>query len=390
LRVFIAILILTGLACSPRAGEAAGSGAPSRPPSDHWKIDFKLSLTEKQGKWIFAVDGYTDLPAETVLRARVYVVTLVCDPLEGLREDDDEALVRDDDGLKPAVCRFKVGSGWFHEEVHVFSRKPYSIPYRAKVSCLPEDQTSANGLKIGNDPFVRKADLRPGSEADYAKELQDRLGEAGRQLMVLEKIGYEIQERLDQRPFNRAAWTAWKEGAGAKLDGIREENAERYALWAVWLEGQSRMRVGGLCELARHILTAVNEGGEDRRLRDLTAGYLESIEEAIDAIGADVPLNPRRATAILQKYDETLAPLRTIPRPSPEVVRRAHADSVTALFDLTAMLRVRRRGYSYVNQVGARLKQVFDRLDASGSELVAAFREHDEALREFRVYACLN
>jgi hypothetical protein len=390
LRVFISILILTGLACSPRAGEAAGSEAPSRPPSDRWKIDFKLSLTEKLGKWIFAVDGTTDLPAETLLRARVHVVTVVRDPVEGLREDDDEALVREDDGLRPAVCRFKVGSGRFHEEVHVFSRKPYSILYRAKISCHPEDQTPANGLKIGNDVFECKADLRPGSEADYAKELQERLGEAGRQLMVLEKIGYELREQTEKRPFNRAAWTAWKEGAASKIDGIREENGQRYALWAVWMEGQSRMRIGGLCELAQHILTAVDEGGEERRLRDLTEGYLESIEEAIDVIGVNVPLNPLRATAILKKYAEALAPLRTIPRPSPEVVRRAHADSVTALFDLTAMLRVRRRGYSYVNQVGARLKRVFDRLDGPAEDLAAAFREHDEALLEFRVYAHLN
>ncbi len=390
MRVFITLLILTGLACSPRAGEAAGSGAPSRPQSDRWKIDFKLSLTEKQGKWIFAVDGHTDLPAETVLRARVYVVTLVRDPIEGLREDDDEALVREDEGLKRAVCRFKVASGWFHEEVHVFSRKPYSISYRAKIRCHPEDQTPANGLKIGNELFERKADLRTGSEADYAKELQERLGEAGRQLMVLEKVGYELSEQIEKRPLDRAAWTTWKEGAATKLDGLREENGDRFAIWAVWLEGQARMRVGGLCELAQHILVAVDEGGEERRLRELTSGYQESIEEAIDVIGVTVPLHPLRAKAILRKYDQALAPLRAIPFPVTAVVRRAHEDALTALFDLTAMLRVRRRGYSYVNQVGARLKKVFDRLDASGEDLATAFREHDEALLEFRVYARLN
>jgi hypothetical protein len=55
------------------------------------------------------------------------------------------------------------------------------------------------------------------------------------------------------------------------------------------------------------------------------------------------------------------------------------------------MLRVRRRGYVHVNQVGALLARVFDRIEAraSAEELAAAFREHDEALREFRVYARL-
>ena len=391
MRIVAAILILIGLARPLRAGEAPGSGAASRPLSERWKIDFKLSLTEQKGKWVFAVDGFTDLPAETVLRARVFVVSLVRDPFDGMREDDDEALVRDD-GLQPAVCRFKAGSGWFHEEVHVFSRKPYSIRYRAKISCLPEDQTPANGLKVGNEAFERKADLRAGTEADFAGELRERLGEASRQLIDLEKLGYELRERLEKSA-DRASWPAWKEAAAKKIDRIREENAERFALWAVWMEGQTRMRVGGLCELLQHILSAVDEGGgADRRVRDLAAGYLESIEEAIDVIGADVPLNAVRGKAILTAYEAALSPLRTARAPAPEVVRRARGDGLTALFDLTLMLRVRRRGYVHVNQVGARLARVFDRIDAraSAEDLAFAFREHDEALREFRVFAGLN
>jgi len=392
LRGVAAILILISLVRPLRAGEAPGSGAALRSLSERWKIDFKLSLTEQKGKWVFAVDGFTDLPAETVLRARVFVVSLVRDPFEGMREDDDEALVRDDDGLQPSVCRFKAGSGWFHEEVHVFSRKPYSIRDRAKISCLPEDQTQANGLKVGNEVFERKADLRAGTEADYAGELRDRLGEASRQLIVLEKLGYELKEHLE-KPADRAAWTTWKEAAARKIDRIREENAERFALWAVWMEGQSRMRVGGLCELLQHILSAVDEGsGADRRVRDLAAGYLESLEEAIDVIGADVPLNPLRGRAILAAYEAALSPLRTVRAPAPDLVRRARSDGLTALFDLTLMLRVRRRGYVHVNLVGARLVQVFDRIAARASavDLTSAFREHDEALREFRVFARLN
>lgn len=362
------------------------------PLSERWRIDFKLSLAEWQGKWTFAVDGSTDLPAGTVLRKRVFVVNLVKDPVEGDREDDDEALVREEDGPQPASCRFTVGSGGFHEDVHTFLRKPYSLLYRAKIFCLPEDQTPANGLKIGNDAFERKADLRVGNEESYRKELRERLQEAGRQLAVLEKLGLELAAQIEQRPLNPAAWSTWKDAAATQLDGIREENDRRFSLWAVWMEGQSRMRVGGLCELLQHILRAVDEtDGDERRIDTLTRGYRESLEEAIDVIGADVPLNPSRAKAILKVYEKALEPLREILHPAPALVRRAHTDSLAALFDLTSMLRVRRRGYAYVSRIGERLARVFDLVEdrAPIDDLAKAFREQAEALLEFKAFAGL-
>ena len=37
------------------------------------------------------------------------------------------------------------GAGWFHQDVYAFSRKPYSIHYRAKIQYLIKDQTPAMG-----------------------------------------------------------------------------------------------------------------------------------------------------------------------------------------------------------------------------------------------------
>ena len=393
MRVVAAFLILIGGLACPATGEVSGSGTPARLPSERWTLDFKLSLAEKKGNWIFAVDGFTDLPAATVLRARVYILDLVNDPTQGLREDDDEALLREDDGIHPAFARFTAGAGWFHQDVHEFERKPYSIRYRAKIHYFPDDQTDAIKLRVGDEPFFRKADLRSGSEESYGRELKDRLAEVTQQLAALEKLVLELRDLAFRRPWDAAAWSRWKDPAGTAIDGIRDANRRRYAIWGVYIEGQSRMRVGALCEFLQHIIDAVDDGSavrDEERVRTLLRGCMESVEEAIDVIGADVPLNPLSSKPALDAYDRSIAPLRRS-SPSVAVLRKAHADAVSALFDLTSMLRVRRRGYASVNAMAVRLARLYELIDAkAGSEeLQQALREHDAAEREFRSFARL-
>jgi hypothetical protein len=132
---------------------------------DRWKVEFKLSLVEKEGKWSFMIDGSTDLPAGTLLTARVYVLEIVNDPIRGPSEDDGEALVGKEDAFQSAYHSFKVAGGRIQERVHSFGRKPYSLSYRVKVEYDPENQTPAVALKAGDTPFFRKADLRVGSDA---------------------------------------------------------------------------------------------------------------------------------------------------------------------------------------------------------------------------------
>lgn len=386
------LVLLLGLAL-PAAGETPGSGISSRPLSDHWKLEFKLSLAEKQGTWVYAVDGVTDLPSQTVLRARVYVLDLVNDPVRGLREDDDEALLREDDGLRPAYSRFTAGAGWFHLDVHSFDRKPYSIRYRAKIHYFPEDQTDAVRLRVGSEPFFRKADLRVGSEAEYAAELKERLAEVTRQLIDLEKLGLELRDLAAQRPWNAVAWSRWKGPASDKIDGIRSENRRRYSLWAVWIEGQSRMRVGALCEFLQHGIDAVDDGDalrDEDRVRTLVREFLESVDEACDVVGADMPLSPLKSGPALKTYEQALAALRQ-PGAATLALRKARSEALTALFDLTAMLRIRRRGYASLNAMAGRLSRVTDLLEAKApaAELQRALGEHDAAVREFKAFARL-
>jgi hypothetical protein len=387
-----AVLVLVGsLACSA-AGEVPGAGVRDRRPSDRWTIDFTLSLSERPSSWVFVVHGTTDLPAATVLRARVYAYSVLSDPILGPR-DDDEPLVREDDEVQPPFDRFTAKSGFIHEDVHAFRRKPYSIRYRAKIHYFPEDQTEAIRLKVGDEPFFRQAELRVGTEDSYARELKERLAEATTQLLTLEKLGLELRDLAFRRPWDAAAWERWKGPAGKVLDGIRDENRRRFALWAVWIEGQCRMRIGALGEFLQHVVDAVEEGEavrDEPRVRTLLKGYFESVEEACDAIGADVPLNPLAAAPVLAAYDRALSPLRA-PSPSASDARRARAGAVAALGDLAPLVRVRRRGYAALNAMAAQLAQLYDLGEAKtpASELDRAWRAHDAAEREFRSFARL-
>ena len=152
---------------------ACGQDEAKPPPDAKWKADFALSIVEKDGKWVFHIDGVTNLPPEVKLRARIYALETFADFKEGEREDD-EPLVWEDEAGQPSFHSFHAeGGGQFHEDVYKFVRRPYSIRYRAKVHYIPRDQTDAVTLKVGDDDFFRKADLRVGTDADYEKELTD-------------------------------------------------------------------------------------------------------------------------------------------------------------------------------------------------------------------------
>jgi hypothetical protein len=376
----------------------AYSFASQAAPSDKWKIEFKLSLKEREGKWVFAVDGSTNLPAETVLHVRVYVVEVLNDPIRGPREDDDEALVRDDDGGQPGVHRFSPGAGWFHQDVYVFSRKPYSIPYRAKIHYMPLDQTPAIGLKVGNDEFERKADLRVGSEADYEKELKGLAREFVRDLVVLERIGVVLREAAAP---DLATWEKARDAARVQVDAVSERNLQRFNVWAIWLEGRARMYVGAGCELLSRVMAAVDgrwagEAGSAKRAEELFKGFFEFVDQAYDRTGIDGPLDARRVGPILAAYEKALAPLRSwIADPRGDVAalrRKARHDGLVSLFDLQPLLENRRRGYLYLNAVSARLFRFLELVDAGAApeDLKQALREHDTALVEFKRFAGLE
>jgi hypothetical protein len=382
----------------PAGADASAPGLTQAMPSDTWKIDFKLSLKEREGNWVFAVSGTTNLPAETVLRVQVCVVEVLNDPIQGPREDDDEALVRDDDGAQAGLRRMSPGTGGFQQEVYVFSRKPYSIRYRAKIQYRPVDQTAAIGLRVGNDEFERKADLRVGTDDDYGKELKELEREFVRDLVALEKIGGLLLPAAAAP--DQATWEKTREAARLQVGVLSERNLQRFNVWAIWLEGRARMYVGALCELATRVMAAVDgrwagDAGSAQRAQELFKGFFDSVDQAYDRTGIDGPLDARRVLPILAAYEKALAPLRSwiseAPGDAAALSKKTRREGLVSLFDLPPLLENRRRSYVYLNAVSARLIRLLDLVDAGAApeDLKQALREHDLALAEFRRIAGL-
>jgi hypothetical protein len=354
---------------------------------DRWKVDFKLSLVEKEGRWTFMVDGTTDLPAGTVLSARVYVLDVVDDPKQGRVEDDSEPLVGKDDALQSEYRYFKVKDGAFHERVHTFRRKPYSISYRAKIQYSPDDQTDALALKVGDASFVHAADLRVGTDADYAEELRDRGREMGKELMRLEALGSELGDWIARPAPAPAEWKTWKDAASSEIAALQDKNEERFKVWAVWAEYQGRMRIDGLSGfLDRMIAAADDPKGNAKQIRVWLPAFVDSIDEAYTAIGFEPPLDGRKAGPLLAAYERVVIPVL---EGRADLSRKARAEGISALFDLLGMLRSRPRGYAYVNAVGLEMTRAMEMVDdhASVPELQQALARHKAALGDLRKFA---
>lgn len=357
------------------------------PSQDQAKVDAKLTLSERNGTWVFAIDGTTDLPAGTVLRVRICAVTLLDDPVHGPMEDE-EPLVRADENWDPPVRRFKVAAGRLRGDVHAFARKPYSLLYRARIRYAPEDQTDAVTLKAGDAEFERKADVRAGTDLDLEAEMKERALEIRTDLMAMEGLGEGLKEWIDRAGKEPAKWKAWKESTSVSINALLEKNLLRFSLWAVWPEYQARMRIRAMGEFLDRLLESAERDPD--RARRLLAGFEEAMDEAVTRIGVDLPLDGRTAGPAFAAYERAVAPLRGGPD-SAAARRRIRAEGVEALFDLLRVIRTRHRAYVYVNDLSARFTRVFQLLDAEapGSEIQAALDAHDAALREFRRHAGL-
>lgn len=369
---------------------ASAGGADARPRPREWKIDSTLSLTEKDGKWVFAVTGRTDLPAETVLTARVVVPEEIVDPIYGRQEDDEESLVADDDA-QPSFKTFKAGVGWFHVELCAFARKPYAIRYRARIEYLPDDQPPAVSLRVGDAKFVRRADLRVGTDRDYERQLRERVAELGADLQFIQRIDGELEDRIRLPRTDPAAWASWKTATQDRLGEMLERNRLRYAIWAVWPERRGRMSIRGLCFLLERIMVGIEErkeGEDDRKLRERFRDFEEELDEVLTGLRIDVPLNLKKAAPAVAAYEKAVARIRRRPaeaRPRREI----RADSLEALFNILPAVQSRRRGYVYLNEVAGRLAAVFDRIEAGASavEVDEALAAHDAALAAFKKFA---
>jgi len=395
------VLVLSLAACDrPIPPPAAAQDNPKEGPTVKWKADFKLSLEEKNKEWVFTIQGTTNVPKEVVLKSRVYAVELVNDPVQGKREDE-EPLIWEDEDVQPAFRRVEHDSGTYREEVYHFKKKPWCILYRARVHYRPRDQDEEAVKKYGDDEWSMGADLRVGTEADYAEQLKVGLQEATDDLLRLEKLYGELRRRTEAQKakLDLPEWRAWTGEFSRTIEEMDGRNKLRYNLWAVWMERQARMRVGGMIELFRRLVRGYTEQlGADKpdftRLQEMLEGWHNYFEEAIEVIGIDAPLDIERVGPIVHDYEIAFAPLREwIQKGQGEDVRReARRDCLSALFKVPPLLQNRKRAYRYVNDLSERFTRLLEATDAPASperaaKVQKALEEHDGALRDFKAFA---
>jgi hypothetical protein len=367
-------------------------------PGEKWKFDFKLSVVEKEGEYVFVLEGTSNVPKEVILRARVYTVTLVDDFNRGKREDDTEPLVWEGDGDQPGSQNFQVEDGRFRVEVYRFARRPWALHYRAKIHYLPRLQSDEALKVMGEEDFERPADLKYGDAKLYREQMQERIKEVYADIAEIEALFKEFKAKfLEQLAKNDPdGWRAWKDTWFAKVEKIVERNKLRFGMWAVWMERQAKLRVGGICDMLRRKLIECTEHleGKQKELPQF-ADLQVMLEEIVEVLGLEVPLDIEKVSPPMTAYERGLEPVRAwIARGQGDrmAVRAAARRTCTeALLEIGPMVETRRRAYKYLNDLSGAFRRLLDLVGREDAEaLRAALIEHDDALRAFRKFAGLK
>jgi hypothetical protein len=400
----MSILILMAALSLAEPGGGPLQEVPAPDPGAKWKFDLKLTLEERDGEHVFVIAGTTDVSSSALLRARVYAVESVEDFRQGRREDEEPLVWEgDEEAGQPAFQNFKAAEGTFRVEVYRFRRKPWSIRYRGRVHYYPKLQDDEKILKkVGGEEFSRYADLRVGTLQAYTGELGERVQEVTGDLQLIEMLYNELRKAFEAQGEKRdlAAWKAWKDPWYAKVEKVAERNRERFGMWAVWMERQAKMRIGGMCELLRQILVVCTEHLEGdaealARARSRMDGFYVYFEEAIEVIGINAPLDLEKVGPAMADYERGFEPLRawvgTRTGEGGEVAREARRKCGQALFRITPHIQTRKRAYQYVSEIAARLARLVElaREKADDASLRKALEEHDAAMADFRKFAGL-
>ena len=111
-------------------------------------------------------------------------------------------------------------------------------------------------------------------------------------------------------------------------------------------------------------------------------------------LGIDRPLDPEKIGPILKGYEAALQPLRAAllegkvaPAEAADGARRL---ALTTLLRIPPLLKTRKRGYMYANDLSSRFTALLEAAEASPDAFRKAFGEHDEALRAFKRFAGLK
>lgn len=415
----ILIALIVAVSAAP-AQDPAKPGLPK--PEPKYKVEFKLVLDGSPPKWSFTVEGTTDLPDGTVLKARLFVVELV-DDFKGGKKDDEESLIHEGRGWK----RYVVKGGKIRYTLLTSARKPYSLWYRARLTYDPDVQDIPILDKVGEAEIKWTADLHHGTPAAFEAEIADTLKALTGEVEDIQSLFRDLRGRFQvwTRAPDPAAFAEWRRGFAKRVEAIRENNLTRWSIWTVWLERQAKFRFenfadrfdmlcvdfdewlgmkAGIAELSkggekhRDELKRLTDEEQDRQLRIMHGlnGFLAYFEEAREALGIDTPSDPDAVGALLKDYEAATGELAALAGKGDAALWKergpaARSRARRALMRLSAPGLLPRRAYDRVLELAEKFGQLHALLDrAAAGEKPApngTVAEHAALVAEFRKYA---
>jgi len=369
---------------------------------DPWKLEFQTSVVETGDGWTFRVEGRTDLPPGTVLRARVYALDEVVDPQNGETIVDEEPLFYGDEAFQD----FEVGDGTLSTRVYSLKRRPYSLRYRVRVIYDPDFQNKDVKSKVGGKEFQKDLDLREGDDAKHAEELKATGRELYDEFVRVKELFEDLKREFasQRKKYDPEAWNRWLDPWMDKLQEVRGRNDDRYMLWTVWLERQGKLRIEGFCMRLPELASDCREFLEGNaevlaRAQFKMESFLDYYEEAIEVVGLEMPLDLETIVPALAAYEKQVDRMKAIPaaewsKQRVEVKREARQ----ALLTVAGVFERRKKGYYRVNRIMAQFMELFRLADRAAESrdpepaesLRKALESHDLDLHAFKSYAGLK
>lgn len=268
--------VLAGLLAAACNGEKPVSPAPSAPrntveaptsntdndqdpaPREDVEIDFKVRLEETSGVWSFVFEGSTNLPKGAALRLTIFYP----EPWE--RQMADGTVQRDTiadylfmhDYEKLVRVR---EDGTFTARLYRIRRKPFSMTYRARVTCATADQDPEilaairKTLRFGSEGKTEShVDLTVGDPADFEGEERASAKALKADFDAFDKILAEMKEQFERHraSFDEKGWREWRNRLSVRLAAIKDANEDRFTLFRVFRERRGKFHVA---DIARFI-----------------------------------------------------------------------------------------------------------------------------------------
>lgn len=302
---------LRGRSRVPAPGTPVLLQEEQNPPREDIEIEVTCRLVrDERGYWTFRFEGETNLPEGTMLRVTVYY------PEAWERQVGGE-IIRDVIGdylfMHDYEKRVRVGrGGTFRTDLYHLRRKPYSIKYRAEVSCQARDQ-EIERLKALQERFrfsegrsadsgdgrktVAYYDFRVGTAEDFEREKVESAKAFDRDFKAFLEMYREVQEvfRKHRASHDAEAWRIWRNSLTARLEIIRDRNQDRFTLFKVFFERRGKFHVEDTARNFETVVDTLQKALEDPTMENLNEAkedldeLLKAIWERMEELGLDHP-----------------------------------------------------------------------------------------------------